>query len=678
MQDHLREQPGAGVSHNLVEEVCNVLGELAGTKDELRRAQPQHIKTMQCCMDFLIEAMQGPCPKNQEVVAERCAADAVQLSVCKFDIFTRAQQTSGGVSGRFSVIQLKATTMLMLLSMLEGRTDNYDVHNLLLQSVGAATLRLRIEQVHANVNAVDQHAKDVGKGCLPACCALGKKRRRREADMASLEEEHDMAFSEGFFLYAVALQLSSADPALLTKLQPASQADIRAEKQSGKTHRRKKIYSRAFKFIVTRIRVVEVCWGGSRHIDRIPFVMPEVDDVSEDRASQLLQQFDLGPTKQTEFIKLLPLLGDELEHLTSLSESRFFSFFKNHYASFKIAVYFLAIVLNSLALLFLTAKDVTEVDAQGTPTETLAFGRDINYHPAQTKRVMEVLTLVLALGYLLLIGYLLMSRAPLVTLKWRRAVRHAERQRRKEKLAAAAEKSAAAESKASPHSKAAESAGGGGGVTGAAGAAATSLLHSGGDAFDSATGCLRGPLGVLLALSLYLASVGVAFVVRRHYQGEETAAEPNASTKTGSLATSFYDSESWFWQLSLFFIGVTIVTGLRGDGSEASSGRFWLLDVYRVAYDIVFEPSTFGHLILLILALLGTTVRVVFAQHSLSRSPTHSRRCMSVRVCSPGVLLQLTFHCVCAFSNCSTTSCFRSCCSTWLCSARPAWMWCAP
>ena len=115
------------------------------------------------------------------------------------------------------------------------------------------------------------------------------------------------AFSEGFYLYAVALQLSSVDPGLMTKLQP---------KVGAKLTKHDRRYAAAFDYISKRIRVVEVCWGvsagsGSRAIDRIPFVMPEVDEVSEDRKSQLLKQFELGPTKQAEFVKQLRFVSFE-------------------------------------------------------------------------------------------------------------------------------------------------------------------------------------------------------------------------------------------------------------------------------------------------------------------------------------------------------------------------------
>jgi hypothetical protein len=305
MQDLLREQASAQQSFNIVKEVCNVLIHHVGTKEELRGAQPQHVRTMQCCMDFLVEAMQGPCPKNQELIAEICAANAAQLSVCSFDIFKNPSSVSGGVSGRFAVTQLKASAMLLLLSMLEGRTAHRDVHNLLLQSIGAATLKQRIEQVHANVQGV---AGDTGdRTGRPLCLTFGKHKRRAADRMASLQDEHDTAFSEGFYLYAVALQLSSVDPGLMTKLQP---------KVGAKLTKHDRRYAAAFDYISKRIRVVEVCWGvsagsGSRAIDRIPFVMPEVDEVSEDRKSQLLKQFELGPTKQAEFVKQLRFVSFE-------------------------------------------------------------------------------------------------------------------------------------------------------------------------------------------------------------------------------------------------------------------------------------------------------------------------------------------------------------------------------
>jgi hypothetical protein len=380
MQDLLREQPHAPQSFNLVQEVCAVLTTATGTKDELRGIQQQQGHTLQHCMEFLVEVMQGPCPANQELIAEASSGDVARISSSSIRMET---DRDGG--GRHCVTELKATTMLMVLAMLEGRSESHDVHHLVLNELGAATLRHRFVCMHHSWIEIGHEKKTKQKCCPPFCtnaknwllaavmvllgacyylythdsgdyemflnlinppswilahlivigCAglvvlLAMKAARdhcshdvhEQARLEKLEEErqsalrveHDLCFSEGYYLYAVALQLSQCNPHILTKLQPVA---------GSKLTKGEKDYREAFQFVVKRIRVVEVCWGNSGNIDRIPFVMPEVDEVSEDRKSQLLQQFELGPSKQTDFTKLLPALSDELVHFKSLSDSSF-------------------------------------------------------------------------------------------------------------------------------------------------------------------------------------------------------------------------------------------------------------------------------------------------------------------------------------------------------------------
>jgi hypothetical protein len=106
-------------------------------------------------------------------------------------------------------------------------------------------------------------------------------------------------------------------------------------------------------------------------------------------------------------------LGDELEHFTSLTDSSYYNFFKDFYFEFKIVVYFLAIVLNSEAMLFLQAKPLASIDADNNAVTTYGFGEEIEYKPDDSGNVMVVFIYLLALGYAALLGYLLMVSADL-------------------------------------------------------------------------------------------------------------------------------------------------------------------------------------------------------------------------------------------------------------------------
>ena len=145
LQNLLREQPGSLQNFNIIVEVANVLAATTGSKDDLRGIQTQHAKTLQACLDFLVESMQGPCAENQQLIAEVASADAARITSA---IIRIGDDKASVVSdGRKAVTKLKATTMLCMLSMLEGRSDSNDVHHVLLNNLGTATLKHRFEQV---------------------------------------------------------------------------------------------------------------------------------------------------------------------------------------------------------------------------------------------------------------------------------------------------------------------------------------------------------------------------------------------------------------------------------------------------------------------------------------------------------------------------------------------------
>jgi hypothetical protein len=133
VQNVLREQPGHTASVDLITASANILFTLCDTSRALLMFEEADAQLVIACLLFLTEALQGPCPKNQELLV---AMDGVISAVDKvlqstFDPRVRVDLQ----------MRCKTAAALFLAALLEGRND-MTVHRLLAEDLGPQLFEL--------------------------------------------------------------------------------------------------------------------------------------------------------------------------------------------------------------------------------------------------------------------------------------------------------------------------------------------------------------------------------------------------------------------------------------------------------------------------------------------------------------------------------------------------------
>jgi hypothetical protein len=421
-QNLLRVQPRAKQSVNLVLTAAEVVSTMCSSLENLRKMKRSEVGTLEVLLEFLVETMQGPCPLNQQLLAQVAVDACARLLSCSLQLEGVSKGNDGNGEhvvegwsvGRVAACGIKTHAIKCVLAVLEGRVhDQEGVRELVVSKLAPSVLRHRYEVVFQSIQALDKTKRRLlSKGGLMGHMASqlttvasgltqvataghvhlgGSGTEEAEAAIDALKEA---ALTEAFYLYAVSLQLGVVDAGWGASLEPSSQHG--------------QMYSRAHTYIKARIRVVEVVWGAERIVDRVPFIMPAMTEVSEARKAQLMQEFDLGASRLVAFTRMLPDLADECKHVTRLADSRFYTYFQSHYDTYKKVLYFCVCMLNLAVVLFVKTAD--PLDASTYPV----------YSPAWTQYIVEVSCLWLTGAYGLLVAYIALTRMPLAVLQYHR------------------------------------------------------------------------------------------------------------------------------------------------------------------------------------------------------------------------------------------------------------------
>ena len=125
LQETLRHQPNSQGSVNLIQDAIDLLIMEVESAGVLRRMDHFELEGATSILDFLIEALQGPCSSNQLLVAESQAVEAIkQILPSPFNV-----RVSTAARIRF-----KGCATRLLAAMLEGRED-LDCHRRLADSI---------------------------------------------------------------------------------------------------------------------------------------------------------------------------------------------------------------------------------------------------------------------------------------------------------------------------------------------------------------------------------------------------------------------------------------------------------------------------------------------------------------------------------------------------------------
>lgn len=137
MQNFLREQPDHVKSFDLVGEVLGMFGVQGKSMPIVRQMKDFEGELVEASLEFFVEAMQGPCSANQDLIAKdpKTVDICKNILSCKFPLIKDSKLKSN----------LQCLTITMLLSMLESREDDRSIHHLLQEQLPPSLLKRRLE-----------------------------------------------------------------------------------------------------------------------------------------------------------------------------------------------------------------------------------------------------------------------------------------------------------------------------------------------------------------------------------------------------------------------------------------------------------------------------------------------------------------------------------------------------
>ncbi|CAM9604831.1 unnamed protein product, partial [Chrysoparadoxa australica] len=124
---------------NIIQEAIALLSEVVRSPTQLRMIIDSKLAVFVATVQFLIEAVQGPCAENQLSVADSSAID-----VCKLVLAAQFTCLANPVLG----VEAKAMSVKLMASCLEGRKDRL-VHHQLAQKIEVNGLHQMVIDVHA-------------------------------------------------------------------------------------------------------------------------------------------------------------------------------------------------------------------------------------------------------------------------------------------------------------------------------------------------------------------------------------------------------------------------------------------------------------------------------------------------------------------------------------------------
>lgn len=251
----LREQVTHTASIDLMSGAANILITLCDTSRALLMVEEVDVHLIIQCLDFLTEALQGPCPKNQELL---CSTDGVISAVDKVlqSIFDPRVKIE---------IQLKckASASIFLAALLEGRVD-MTIHKLLAEDLGPQLFEL----LRHNVMRV------LDKSNL--------KLQKNKNALTILNGSYNKQLAQHSLLREISLQIMSAVSTVLMELR---KVDEFAKKQD---ERPKKKGEKA-DLLEEEVKVIEIYWRN--RIEITSFSVPEDSAYLSDKTRQVIYVF---------------------------------------------------------------------------------------------------------------------------------------------------------------------------------------------------------------------------------------------------------------------------------------------------------------------------------------------------------------------------------------------------
>ena len=404
VQDLLRDQGSAvdagGVpwgflkTSNLIDVTTDLVVYIAKDDMKVRDMGEDDAEDIGRALDFLIEACQGPCHKNQELLSKSGMVDACMRII---------SQRLRGLEAEL-IKDTKAKAVKALASLLEGRSDNI-VHRVLVMRLDPPViLQNRIVAIHNDF----------------------KQMKAEDQQEHKLDKDWDEEYlDEGFDLLTMAKALGREDADFQKLIDPIASEVVGDESSyrehavflaAGAKHKAREEYREAFEFFTAKVRSVEILWNNQ--LERIFFPLPsECAYLDATIKGWVKAKLDFSSDDRVrDFLQFVNPVTDETQHLEALNEFRWYRRFAHgrRLQLFKSLAFFLALLMNFIMLVALRKKNV--------PGGKFAYV----YTPPVMRSYQQTLGAIQVFTSTAVLCFLLINRGPLVYKKMLRIKRNTD------------------------------------------------------------------------------------------------------------------------------------------------------------------------------------------------------------------------------------------------------------
>ena len=365
-QDIIRTQPEHSGSVNIVEAATEVLMLLCDSAAALRKMEEAEVKLVCFNLDVLIEALQGPCPGNQEFLADADGFIAALDKIMQSPFHDRVR-----VAVR---LQVKATALKLIASMLESRLD-------------------KELKVHS---ALSRELEPVAFDMLRTYLTKVLKKSEGKVTDGEFEDREDTVLEAMASISTITTELCLV-PAYLKKLQSIKK-------------KRKKASMDLFDNAVSTI---EVLWKD--RIESVSFVCPKDSSfLTHKSKEEFLLSADLSTAEKRmkQLLSAAPVFMAEMKQIYVLSQwSSVYAFIHHNIVNIKWAMYALVVLLN----LNIVMASYGEGSTDGYTSIISGFidGKveDKYYNSLIVSLVLAVCNI---LGYVVIVVFLAVTEVPII------------------------------------------------------------------------------------------------------------------------------------------------------------------------------------------------------------------------------------------------------------------------
>ena len=407
MQNLMRSQDkhGSTVSINLLLQAIDILTLQVESSAILRRFDEKDLEATEACLDFLIEALQGPCPDNQIFIVKHLSP-APAIEACK-QIIPSQFHSRCSKEGR---LRVQGRAVKLLAACLEGRTDSA-CHLELATLVEPDMIRAIRQTVVKRYMEIETDASGNRRGGFVLSRA-GMNRSEDDEDELAGDVAKRQALDDAV---AVLVDIQSVSNELATTAEFVANDSFETsalQRESAKMKAARLQHSKDMEFVKDKIGTVEIFWNGRTESVSFPLPLTHRCLQSSSRAA-FLNSVDLSTTEKR--MKELVMKSDdffgEMQHLYELEEKSLhinlfgsdfnaYKVLKANLPQFKRYVYFLNVFLNMTTLV---DKETWKQDP-GKGLET------------QSHQNVGLVVLLLA-GYSVISGYYVLAEFPVLKRK---------------------------------------------------------------------------------------------------------------------------------------------------------------------------------------------------------------------------------------------------------------------